>query len=100
MLATSIVALGQLFAIAVTSNKVARSATFATTLAEQKMEQLRGLTWGFDLAGLPLSDPTPDISVVPPTANGTGLAPAVTDTLVANTTGFVDYLDAYGKWIG
>ena len=39
-----------------------RAATrYAALLAQQKMEQLRGLTWGFDILGLPVSDspPTP-----------------------------------------
>ncbi len=100
ILATSIVALGQLFAIAITSNKVARNGTFATVLAQQKMEQLRGLTWGFDLAGLPLSDTTTDISQMPPTASGSGLAPPIGDTLTVNTAGFVDYLDQWGNYVG
>ena len=33
-----------------------KTTTFAAMLAQQKMEQLRGLTWGFDTVGLPISD--------------------------------------------
>ena len=45
-----------LFAISISNNITARTGTYATVLAEQKMEQLRGLTWGFDILGLPISD--------------------------------------------
>ena len=33
-------------------------------LAQQKMEQLRGLTWGFDTVGLPVSDYSTDTTAV------------------------------------
>ena len=48
----------QLFAATGRSNLTARGVTSTTAMAEQKMEQIRSLTWGFDLAGqgLPLTD--------------------------------------------
>jgi hypothetical protein len=71
-------------------------------LAAQKMEQLRGLTWGFDDNGtsLPVSDSTTDLTTEPPGGGGGGLNPSPTGTLNANTPGYVDYLDKRGQWVG
>jgi type II secretory pathway pseudopilin PulG len=92
----------QVFAMTGRANLVARGTTSTTAMAEQKMEQLRSLTWGFDLAGqgLPLSDTTSNIAVYPPTQGGTGLNPSPSDALQTNTPGFVDYLDTNGAWVG
>jgi prepilin-type N-terminal cleavage/methylation domain-containing protein len=101
LLATGLLSIAQLFAIATDSNRRARMSTCAAILAEQKMEQLRGLTWGYDLLGLPLSDMSSNISVLPATATaGSGLAPSPPHSLITNVPGFVDYLDAYGTWVG
>lgn len=97
---TGLVALAALFALSTQSNRMARANTMTMVLAQQKMEQLRGLTWGFDLLGLPLSDSTTDISVVPATATGSGLSPSPAGTLTQNTAGYVDYLDGLGNWVG
>jgi type II secretory pathway pseudopilin PulG len=91
----------QMFALSTKANRVARGTTSTTSLAEQKMEQLRSLTWGFDNSGLglPLSDTTSNISMFPPTQDGAGLNPSPSDALEKNTPGFVDYLDAGGVWV-
>jgi prepilin-type N-terminal cleavage/methylation domain-containing protein len=100
----TIVSLGvaQVFAMSTRANYVARGQTSTTALAEQKLEQLRGLTWGFDSEGqgLPLTDTTTNLAVSPPTATGFGLNPSPADSLESNTTGYVDYLDANGTWVG
>src|SRR5437870_3172963 len=82
ILATAVTALAQLFAVSTRANANARTTTFASVLAQQKMEQLRGLTWGFDIQGLPTSDTSTDLTVVPekPTG-GTGLSPSPGGTL-------------------
>ncbi len=101
ILTTALVALAQLFAMSTRTNYAARSTTFATVFAEQKLEQLRGLTWGFDSLGLPVSDTQTDTAVSPPAATGgTGLAPSPGPTLGGNTAGYVDYLDEYGNSLG
>src|SRR5581483_8503727 len=101
LLATALVALAQLFAVSVKNNAVAKSGTFSQVLASQKIEQLRGLKWGFDTLGLPIRDTTTDTAVSPEAAiGGTGLAPSPTNTLQANTDGYVDYLDANGNQLG
>jgi type II secretory pathway pseudopilin PulG len=101
LLVVGMVSLAQLFAVATTSNTNARTSTFATVLAEQKMEQLRGLTWGFDPIGLPLSDTTSDTAgAAPSPTGGAGLAPSPAATLTTSTAGYVDYLDQFGNVIG
>jgi len=92
----------QLFALSTRANVIAKGATSTTAMAQQKLEQLRGLTWGFDLEGLglPLSDTTTNVSVDPPAHNGSGLNPSPIDSLDQNTAGFVDFLDGGGIWVG
>ena len=104
MMLIMIVALGVggLFGISIRATHAARNQTSTSTLAEQKMEQLRALTWGFDTAGqnLPVSDNTTDLSQMPPTSTGGGLNPSPAGTLDTNTPGFVDYVDFRGNWVG
>lgn len=109
ILTVALMSLAQLFAISTRSNFSARSNTFAALLAQQKMEQLRGLTWGFDVLNLPVSDLTSDTSTgaqasgcpVPGGGGGgTGLAPSPWGTLQGNVAGWVDYLDQNGCLLG
>ena len=102
LLTTVSLGVAQLFAVSTHANLTAKSATSATAMAEQKLEQLRALTWGFDLtgSGLPVSDTSTNLAVWPPQANGPGLNPSPGDTLVINTPGYVDFLDAGGNWLG
>jgi prepilin-type N-terminal cleavage/methylation domain-containing protein len=102
LLTTVSLGVAQIFALTTRSNFVARGQTSTTAMAEQKLEELRALTWGFDLQGqgLPLSDTTTDLSVSPPTASGGGLNPSPSTSLEANTPGYVDFLDADGTWVG
>jgi len=94
--------LAGLFAKAVSATHAARYQTSTATLAEQKLEQLRALTWGFDSSGqnLPVSDTTSDISLAIPTNAGQGLNPSPANSLNVNTAGYVDFLDAAGSWVG
>jgi prepilin-type N-terminal cleavage/methylation domain-containing protein len=100
----TVVSLGvaQLFAASTRVNIIARSQTSTTMLAEQKLEQIRSLTWGFDTTGqgLPVSDTTSDLTVYPTTQSGSGLNPSPADSLEHNATGFVDFVDAGGRWVG
>ena len=100
----TIVSLGvaQLFAVSARANHVAKGQTSSTSLAEQKLEQLRSLTWGFDAdeQGLPVSDTTTNLSTDPLTSTGSGLNPSPTDSLIRNQSGFVDYLDENGQYVG
>jgi prepilin-type N-terminal cleavage/methylation domain-containing protein len=100
----TVVSLGvaQLFAVSTRANQVAKGQTSTTALAEQKLEQLRALTWGFDTdgQGLPVSDSSSNLSTDPPTATGNGLNPSPTDSLESSSDGYVDYLDANGQYVG
>ncbi len=102
LLTTISLSVAQLFAVAASRNLDARAQTSTAILAVQKMEQLRGLTWGFDTTGLglPASDTTTDLSTDPPSASGGGLNPSPLGTLDGNTPGYVDYIDVYGDWVG
>ena len=63
VLATGLVAVAQMFAVSTNTNRSARWASIGTALAQQKIEQIRGLAWGFDAAGLPQNDFTSNLTV-------------------------------------
>ena len=100
----TVVSLGvaQLFAVSSRANYVAKGQTSATSLAEQKLEQLRSLQWGFDAKeqGLPVSDTTTNLSTDPPTDQGAGLNPSPSNSLQTNQAGYVDFLDGHGAYVG
>ena len=101
IVAGALVTLGQMAAIAIANNHAARHLTFATVLAEQKMEQLRGLTWGFDNLGRPVSDTTADTATpIDSAVGGTGLTPSPAGTLTSNADGWVDFVDQFGNILG
>jgi prepilin-type N-terminal cleavage/methylation domain-containing protein len=100
VLASTAAGLGGMFAIAAVSTRMARSETLAVLLATDKVEQLRGLAWSFDASGTATSDTTSDVSVQPVTSFGQGLRASPVDSLQRNTTGYVDYLDQTGRWVG
>lgn len=101
LLAMALTSLAELFAVSVKNNAVARNGTFTSVLAAQKMEQLRALTWGFDILSLPISDTSTDTAVSPQApAGGKGLSPSPSNTLRANTDGYVDYVDGQGVILG
>jgi hypothetical protein len=101
LLVTALVTLAQLFVISARSNIGSHNTTYASVLAEQKLEELRALDWGYDTQGLPLSDATTNTAVSPETpTGGTGLSPSPGSALQENTTGYVDYIDSFGNKLG
>ena len=101
LLVTALVSLAQLFVISTRSNLGSHNTTYATVLAEQKLEELRALAWGYDTQGLALSDTTTNTTVSPETpTGGTGLTPSPSTALQSNTTGYVDYVDSFGNKLG
>ena len=102
LLTTVSLGVAQLFAVSTKANRTARNQTSAVALAEQKIEQIRSLSWGFDLngQGLPVTDTTTNLAVYPHTNTGSGLNPSPSDSLLVNSDGFVDYLDTNGVWVG
>jgi Tfp pilus assembly protein PilV len=104
-----VVTLAQLFVMSTRTNVAAKSTSIAAVLAQQKMEQLRSLEWGFDALGLPNTDTTTDTTKVPMSnTGGTGLSPSPavltadgnSTTLSKNVVGWVDYIDKYGTSLG
>jgi type II secretory pathway pseudopilin PulG len=101
LLTVAITSLAQLFAISTRANTNARLTTFTTVLAQQKMEQLRSLTWGFDSQGLPLTDTSTNITAaVEAPTGGKGLTPSPVGALGENTDGYCDFLDGNGQSLG
>lgn len=109
ILAVALVSLAELFALSTRANYASRTTTFAATLAKQKMEQLRGLTWGFDTLGLPISDYSTNLSAAAAVDGcpapvgggaGVGLAPSPPGALISNLAGYSDFLDGNGCVLG
>jgi type II secretory pathway pseudopilin PulG len=101
IMTVAVVGLAQMFALATHANASARATTYAAVLAQQKMEQLRALTWGFDVQGLPVTDTTTDVTAVPAiAAGGRGLSLSPEHSLGTNTAGYCDFADRFGKPLG
>jgi hypothetical protein len=101
LLTGAAVTLAALFIVGARTAWLARVGTMTTLLAAQKMEQLRGLAWGFGEGGEDQVDVDTDASTWPESpSGGTGLRPSPTGALTSNVPGFVDYADVGGAWIG
>ena len=72
----------------------------ATVLAVGKLEELRGLAFGFDESGASVTDLTGDTRYRPARASGgTGLRVSPPGTLTSNVDGYYDVIDvAGGQW--
>jgi type II secretory pathway pseudopilin PulG len=98
---TGLAALAQLLTIAIRLNNSARTTTVAAVIAVQKMEQLRGLAWGFDDLRPAFSDVVTEATAVPQgSAASADLSPSPTDSLLRNTGGYCDFVDRNGQSIG
>lgn len=75
LLFVAIASLAGLSIMATRTNEAARTTTFTSLLATQKMEELR-------------------------VGNGVDLAPSPSDALTRNTPGYCDFLDASGRSLG
>jgi prepilin-type N-terminal cleavage/methylation domain-containing protein len=101
VLSVAVSGLAHLLTVAAYTNARARATTYAAVLAQQKMEQLRGLAYGFDPGGGAVTDVDTDITVQPElSGGGAGLQSSPPGTLAANTVGYVDYVDASGASLG
>jgi hypothetical protein len=101
IMAGALVTLGQMLGISVANNRSAQGLTYATVLAEQKVEQLRGLSLGFDTVGSSVTDTTTNTAApVETSTGGTGLSASPAGTLTRNTDGWVDYVDRSGNVLG
>ena len=101
LIAGALIAVAQLFAISTESNRGSRTTTYAIVLAEQKLEELRALAYGYDAGGVPVTDLESDTARLPEApSGGTGLDPSPATALSQNTPGYVDYLDEFGNKLG
>src|SRR4051812_21910768 len=101
LLAVAPVTLCELFVAAMRTNLDSRSTSYATVLAQQKVEELRALTGGFGPVGVPITDTTANTAVDPAQpSGGTGLSSSPATALHLNTTGFADYVDRFGHKLG
>jgi prepilin-type N-terminal cleavage/methylation domain-containing protein len=101
VLSVAVSGLAHLFTVAASTNARARATTYAAVLAQQKMEQLRSLAYGFEPGGGAVTDVETDITVQPELpAGGAGLQSSPPGALTDNTVGYVDYVDASGTSLG
>jgi len=101
ILSVAAVAAARLFGVGALMTSRARTQTSATTLAMQKLDELRALRWCAASASSTLStDTETGLSQASPTPGGQGLSISPADTLDRNVTGYVDFLDRLGQWVG
>jgi prepilin-type N-terminal cleavage/methylation domain-containing protein len=84
LLVGGVLAVAQLLVFAARAAQLSRATTVATSVAAEKLEQLRSLAWGYTVDGAPVD----------------GLATSPPGALAADTAGFVDYLDDSGVAVG
>jgi hypothetical protein len=82
LVATAVVSLSHLVTVALKQSSRTHLTAAALTLAQAKLEDLRGLTWQFDPGGNRVSSPELDVSPL--------------STLEHNLDGWVDTLDRFG----
>jgi prepilin-type N-terminal cleavage/methylation domain-containing protein len=99
LLVTVVAGTAQLTIVAAEACRAARVRTATALIAAQKMEQLRSLVWSSGESGALLSDGSTDVSREPPASGGGGLLATPAGTLDRNVDGYVDYLDAGGRWL-
>ena len=108
ILAAAALSIAHLLVTSTRANLSSRKTTRAVILAEQKMAQLKALTWTTDDSGRALSDVGSNVAAFPatgacPSASAgaaVGLTPSPPGTLMANVDGYVDYVDARGCALG
>ena len=84
LLTGAFLAVAQLLAVAGRASDQSRATALGTALGAQKMEQLRALSWAYDIDGTPIDG----LSLSPPGA------------LTGDAAGFVDYFDDAGALVG
>lgn len=104
MLVLAVVSSGiaSLMVVATRAVSRTRAETAAVLAATERLEQLRGLAWGFGSAhdvqrG---EDLATDLSTRETGPGGMGLRPSSPSALEEDVPGYVDYLDRDGRWVG
>jgi len=83
VLSVGVGGLAQLSVLAIKASDAARRMSIASVAADQKLETLTALSWGFDEFGIAVQD--------------AALALSPADSLARNHDGYFDYLDAAGR---
>jgi prepilin-type N-terminal cleavage/methylation domain-containing protein len=78
---------------------VARIQGVSALAASARMDELRSLPFAFDADGQRVTDLSTNLAASSPGPGGTGLT-AGGATLETSVSGFVDYLDGSGAWVG
>jgi type II secretory pathway pseudopilin PulG len=86
LIVTAVAGLAQLFALSVRFTRDAGQFGVALVAAQDKLETLRSLTFGYDGSGEPITDP--------------GLRPSGAATLAGDVERYVDWLDERGNVLG
>lgn len=68
--------------------------------ASARLDELRSLRFEFDQNGQRVTDVSTRIDSDQPRPGGSGLTPGGAAALDTNVSGFVDYLDSSGAWVG
>jgi prepilin-type N-terminal cleavage/methylation domain-containing protein len=98
---TFVLSVGQLLLTVAAANHMSRRSTIAVTLASQKLEQLLSLEWCYNAQGAPATDMASSLATgLPPQSGGRGLLPSPPSALAENVSGYVDYADLRGGWLG
>jgi type II secretory pathway pseudopilin PulG len=104
LIAVLVVTMAGLIAVARDVTVLTRRESIALALAQARLEELQGLTFStYGLASggtVEMTDFVTDLSTEMPSIGGRGLATGPADALVEPRRGYVDYLDAEGRWLG
>lgn len=102
--ATMVAGLLPLYFQAVTSTLWAHDQSVASMLAVAQIERLRGLPFEFDVAPpagvFRHTDLSTNVAMPGLEEGGAGLTASPPGALLRDTDGYVDYLDAAGRWVG
>lgn len=99
LLAVGVSALAQVATASARVSAAAHRADAAHMAAREKLEHLRALTFTIDADGTPRTDTTTNLAVTPQAPSGGAGLSNSGDTLLSNTAGYCDFLDAEGLWL-
>lgn len=97
LLTVAVVALAQLVLASGAAGQDTRRSDLASVLAQERVEQLRALSWGYEADGAPREDTSGGTGTAGEPGMGVGVSPP--DALVRDTPGFVDYVDDSGRLV-
>jgi hypothetical protein len=104
LVAVLVVTMAMLVAMGRDVTARSRRELMALTLARARLEQLEGLACSRYVlpsgTTVDVTDLVTDLSGDVPALGGAGLAEAPVDALIAPRSGYVDYLDVRGRWVG